>query len=523
MVTTASRSGFAGTPARSPPVLLLLALAATGCASTSHHEVPTRERLERVSAVEVEVLPTATQVRRLSGTEFGAGPPAGSMARIQVSLPRREVVAEALIDAGSCGTSLPFRKPGPGRDRRRSARLTVELESVNLATGDGPDPLTALWIEVRSKVQLPDHQRDPGSMLHRAADPRPRPLSEWVAGDGAQLRAAVFLLGAGLAPGLVADLGGGKPVKPCEWNLDAPAAGSAAREVAASAHPEAVPPGETSEETPEVAPSEAAPPGERPPAQVPTDIATLQQTSPAGLKVLAALGGGVAGVLVGSFYGLGACAKVIGGGGGGIGLILFAACSVVAVPVGAVAGTAVGMAKGVSYVGERDAAATLAAAGANQGLASRLATAVPPAWMASVLARANQGLSASRPGDGAAVTLEVGMVRLVEERGEVRVARLEVEAILQPGGDPPGPGRRLCLRGPGPVPTDLWFRDDATLLLRSIEGNVARAVAKAVSGLAPLPGDGPCSGRESPPDELKPTEPKETESPWLTQQPNPST
>ncbi|HMB03863.1 MAG TPA: hypothetical protein VKP69_09020, partial [Isosphaeraceae bacterium] len=81
------------------------------------------------------------------------------------------------------------------------------------------------------------------------------------------------------------------------------------------------------------------------------------------------------------------------------------------------------------------------------------------------------------------------------------------EAILQPGGDPPGPGRRLCLRGPGPVPTDLWFRDDAALLHRSIEANVARAVAKAVSGLAPLPGDGPCSGRESPPAEVKPAEP----------------
>jgi len=521
MARTASSSGRAAAPGPRAlaPLLLGAALALAGCAYDSHHVVPTQERLGRVSAVEVEVPPTGTLVRRLSGAELGVGRPAGSVPRLQVSLPRREALAEVLIDAGSCGTGLPFRKSGTGQDWRRTARLTVELESVTLATGDGPDPLTALWIEVRSKVQLPDHGHDPGSALHLAADPRPRPLSEWIAGGGAPLREAVSALAAGLAPRLVADLRGGKPVKPCEWNLDAPAAVTATPEIAAAAPPEAVPPGETPEETP----SEATPPGEVPPAPAPvsTDIATLQQTSPAGVKVLAALGGGVAGVFVGAVYGLGACAQAIKAGG--IGLIIFAACGVVAVPVGAVAGSFVGMAKGVSYVGEQDAAATLAAAGANLGLANRLAEAVPQAWMESVLARANQGLSTGRPGDGEAMNLKVGMVRLVEEHGDLRLARLEVEVIVQPVGDPSGPGRRLCLRGPGPVPTELWFRDDAALLHRSIEVNVMQGVARAASGLAPLPGDGPCSGRELPPSEVKPAEPTKIESPWLTQQPNPST
>jgi len=116
----------------------------------------------------------------------------------------------------------------------------------------------------------------------------------------------------------------------------------------------------------------------------------------------------------------------------------------------------------------------------------------------------------------------VGMVRLVEEHGDLRIARLEVEVILQPAGDPTGPGRRLCLRGPGPVPTELWFRDDAALLHRSIEANVERAVARAVAGLAQLPADGPCSGRELSPAEERPAEPAQLESPWLTQQPNPT-
>lgn len=484
MIVTAPRAGRAAARARWPRALLLLSLAAaaTGCGtSSSHHVVPTPDRLGHVSGVEVEVLPTAAQARRLTGTEFGAGHPAGSMPRLQVSLPRREALAEALIDAGSCGTSLPFRKVGPGHDWRRSARLTVELESVNLATGDGPDPLTALWIEVRSKVQLPDHGRDPGSALHLAADPRPRPLSEWLAGDGAQLRAAVSALAAGLAPRLVADLGGGRPVKPCGWHLEGPGAGRPAAVVATAAPPV------------------AAPPGEVPPAPVATDVATLQQTSPAGVKVLAALGGGVAGVFVGAVYGLGACAKVIGGGGGGIGLIIFAACSVVAVPVGAVAGSVTGMVKGVGYVGDQDASATAAAARANAGLANRLAEAVPPGWMEAVLARSDQAPGAGSSGDGAATRLTVGVIRLVEERGDLRIARLEVEAILQPGGDPPGPGQRLCLRGPGPVPTELWFRDEAALLHRSIEANLARAVARGASGPAPQPGDGPCAGRVPPP------------------------
>ena len=522
MARTAPRSGRAAAPGRRALAPLLLAAALAGCATSSHHEVPAPDRLGRVSAVEVEVLPSGAQVGRLSGTEFGAGPSAGTLPRIMMAFPRRAALAELLIDAGSCGTRLPFRKAGAGQDWRRTARLTVELEAVTLATGDGPDPLTALWIEVRSKVQLPDHGHDPGSALHVAADPRPRPLSEWVAGDGAQLREAVFLLGAGLAPSLVGDLGGGKPVKPCEWNLDAPAAGSAEPEVTAAAPPDPIPPVERPEATPEAAPSEAAPPGEVPPAPVSTDIATLQQDSPVGLKMLAAIGGGVAGVFVGAVYGLGVCAQAIRGGGG-FGLIIFAACGVVAVPVGAVAGSFVGMAKGVSYVGEQDAAATRAAAGANLGLANRLAEAVPPPWIEPVLARANQELSAGRPGDGAATTLRVGMVRLVEEHGDLRIARLEVEVIVQPAGDPTGPGRRVCLRGPGPVPNELWFRDEATLLHRSIEANVERAVAKVVAGLAPLPGDGPCSGRAGSPAEEKPAERKETESPWLTQQPNPST
>jgi len=308
-------------------------------------------------------------------------------------------------------------------------------------------------------------------------------------------------------------------VKPCDWDLEEPEAGSAAPEEAAAAPPETLP----LEETPEEAPAAAAPPGEVPSAPVATDIATLQQTSPAGLKVLAALGGGVAGAFVGAFYGLGVCAQAIKGGGGGMGLIIFAACGVVAVPVGAVGGTVAGMVKGVGYVGELDAAATLAAAGANLGLANRLADAVPPAWMESVLARANQGPSASRSGDGAATTLSVGMIRLVEERGDLRIARLEVEVILQPGGDPPAPGRRLCLRGPGPVPTELWFRDEAGLLHRSIEANLERALARGASGLAPQPGEGPCSGRALSPDEVKPDVPKEPASPWLTLEPSPST
>jgi hypothetical protein len=121
------------------------------------------------------------------------------------------------------------------------------------------------------------------------------------------------------------------------------------------------------------------------------------------------------------------------------------------------------------------------------------------------------------------MTLRVGLVRLVEERGELRIARLEVEVILQPVGDPPAPGRRLCLRGPGPVPTELWFRDEASLLQRSIEASVMQGVARVATGLAPPPADGPCSGRALSPHEVKPDVPKEPASPWLTLQPSPST
>ena len=58
--------------------------------------------------------------------------------------------------------------------------------------------------------------------------------------------------------------------------------------------------------------------------------------------------------------------------------------------------------------GEQDAAATAAAAVANAGLASRLARAVPPAWMEAVLARADQALAAGASGDGAATQAHRG-------------------------------------------------------------------------------------------------------------------
>ncbi len=497
MARTAPRSGRTGGPGLAAGALavLVLAAASAGCVSSSspHHVVPTRDRLDRVSWVEVEVLPTDNEVRRLDGTEFGAGPPAGTVPRIQVSLPRREALAEAVIDAGSCGTGLPFRKVGRVQDWRRSARLTVELESVTLATGDGPDPPTVLWIEVRTRLQLPDHGRDPGSARHLAADPSLRRLSEWVAGDGARLREAVSVLAAGLAPRLVADLGGGKPVKPCDWDLGAPRPDGAA------------------EWTDVAPPADEVPPRDAPPAPVATDVATIQQSSPAGVKVLAALGGGVAGVFVGAVYGLGTCAQAVKGGGGGIGLIAFAVCSVVAVPVGAVAGSVVGMVKGVSYVGDQDVAANAAMARANTGLASQLAAAVPPDWMEAVLARADQALAAGVSGEGAASRLSVGVVRLVEERGGLRIAQLEMEAILHPAGDQLVPGRHLCLRSPGPIPTELWFRDDAILLRRSIEANVAAAVERGAASLSPRPGDGPCVLRGARPPVAQPSEPQSTE------------
>ena len=68
MARTAPRSGRAAGPgslALEPLLAAVMALA--GCASDSHHVVPTQERLGRVSAGEVEVPPTRGPGRSRSG------------------------------------------------------------------------------------------------------------------------------------------------------------------------------------------------------------------------------------------------------------------------------------------------------------------------------------------------------------------------------------------------------------------------------------------------------------------------
>lgn len=69
------------------------------------------------------------------------------------------------------------------------------------------------------------------------------------------------------------------------------------------------------------------------------------------------------------------------------------------------------------------------------------------------LARANAALRLATPAAQEASTLDVSLVRLLEEPGDLQLAALELELTLAAHGEPgePGERRRLCMSGLGPV------------------------------------------------------------------------
>jgi hypothetical protein len=189
-------------------------------------------------------------------------------------------------------------------------------------------------------------------------------------------------------------------------------------------------------------------------------------------------------------------ARLGGGFGGSLGMTLFGACAAVAVPIGAVSGIVVGT---VSE-GRRATRALEEARRASARLAGELAQAVPQARLAERLARANAALRLATPADQVAPALDVGLVRLLEEPGELHLAGLELELTLRAADGEPGVNRRLCVGGPGPVPAELWFRDDGALLFAAIDAQLNRGVAWGAAGLDPRQGDGPCAASPPPPE-----------------------
>jgi hypothetical protein len=242
----------------------------------------------------------------------------------------------------------------------------------------------------------------------------------------------------------------------------------------------------------------AAPPLERSAPPTPVEI---EFRSPGGgssgkaaaLTIGGVIVGGVAGTFVGAGKGLAQCGKTISGGGGAVVGVVFMVCAVVAAPVGAVVGAVVGTVQGGSMghaIAERQASAARsdrlreasAAHGANVG--SRIAAAVEAS---------NEALAAApETEEGPRVALGIARIVLFEEEGDPPESRLEMEVTIASADAPAGPVRRLCLRGPGAIPTELWLEREAALLRGAVEAQLARAVEHARAGLAPQRDDGPC-------------------------------
>lgn len=465
------------------PVLAAALLA--GCASVSSHSVATPDELRRLDAVTVETAAAGTVVRHLTSQDPGA--PSGEarpLARIELGADTQRAIAEAVVAAGSRESPLRFQHAGERGDGGTSATLEVTLLTVTLAGGEGADPLTALWLRFQTRVVLP---ADPGGLAPErtwldpayavAVDPGPRPLSEWLDGEGAKVRAAVATLSAQLAPRLVAGL--------CGASTASGERGDRATQ--------------DRDEPPADAPAASAP-GPAPPDETAAPV-QIEFLSPAphasrASTTLRALGGGVGGIFVGGFSGLARCAKAFDGATRELGAALVGLCAIVAVPVGAVIGSVKGVADGAGW-GERHEAALRAEQRRKAGV---LATAAPAAIAAATAGADEGGTGASRLA-GPAGLLRLTRVRLLEDGGDPPVSALEIELELGIGAgmDPRGPTRRLCLRGPGPVPTELWLREDVGLLRASLEAQLARGAELARSGLEPQPGDGPCGPPEPAP------------------------
>lgn len=455
-----------GAPPWGPAALLPVLLA--GCASLTPHRVPTELELRAVKAVEIDAIAAGAVVRHETsrGAEHGSGrrdPP-----RIALGLDTARSIATVLIQAGSDRTPFSFRRAGEPGDSRDAARLEVVVADATLASGEGPDPLTALWVTFRTRLSLPQSVHWLGPAWIHAADPRPRRLSEWEAEGGAPVRSALVALVGQSAPRLLADLGGGGASPSSPFAVEATSLG------------------------------EGTPPDPAPGVRV--ELLSRSPGDGTGMKVAGALGGFVLGGAVGAFYGLGKCADGLGSGGGNeLAAIVFAACAAVAMPVGALVGTVMGSTKGIELAAKHVAKEEAAWKAEHERKAAALGGVAVPAELAEAAAGASRALAAAAGApERAPVALGGMMVRLVEAGGKPARAELELDLTLR--GDGEGAReRRLCLRGPGPLPTSLWLERQPGLLRAAVEAQLARGVALGLLGLEPRPGDGPCAKESAPP------------------------
>jgi len=459
---------------------LTLALTA-GCASLSPHRIPTAQELALVTAVEIEATAAGAVVERETSKGARDRSGRGDPPRIALGLDTERAIVTTLVEAGPSQIPLPFRRAGEYEDRGMSARLEVRLDDVTLASGAGPDPLAALWVRIRTRLSLPRVERamvDESGEESRAlagrgrlgpawilaADPRPRRLSEWEADGGAPVRKAVIALVARAAPGLLADLRGAR--------------GSTANPVAA-------------EEARPFAAAKTADPA----ARVQVEFHSRRPGDGTGLKLAAGLGGFVVGSVAGAFYGIGRCDEAVGE----IGAILVTACAVVAIPAGAFFGTFVGAARGVDLAAKHVEKEEAAWRAEQARKAWALGAAAAPIELGQALPgpRPASAEAAGTPG-GAPVVLGGMVVRLVESGGKPPRSALELDLTLRAQD---GRERRICLLGPGPVPTSLWLERQPGLLRGTVEAQLARAAELGLLGLEPRPGDGPCA--KEPPAKLE--------------------
>jgi hypothetical protein len=432
----------------------------------------------------------------------GGGTPEEAVSRKAVDASAGDLL-DAMVAAGACATRRPFArvdgKPGGGAT---GALLSADLKSISLASGAGPDPIAALWLEVETRLEVPADPSVPGSTRylfkprrHLVADPKPRPLSHWIAADGAPVRHAVAALAAELAPRVVDDLTWALPPAECDHLLP-----PRVRQRATEQPPTATAPNGGGE----VSVAAAVEP-------LTTDVrasSKSQRRSGQGLKTGSGFSfGGALGGALGALIG---CAKA-GGVGGALGV-----CFAI-MPIGAVIGGAIFAEKSGSLAAEPIAGARLAI---------QLSNAVTPARLAEGVARANAALRLATPTGQSAHVLGVSLVRLIEEPGrpidqemgspfaplgappgtEERVeevppqlAGVELEVTLRPAEGQTGGERRRCVGGPASVPVELWFDRDAALLYGAIEAQLVRAGAWGATGLAPQVGDGPCAAPVPPP------------------------
>jgi hypothetical protein len=506
VVATGPRSGRTASPA--PPArlpLLLAALALAGCATAAlprtnlPRTLPNADEIGRLERVEVVSTAPAPVVRLLAASLAGGGKQEEAVSRIAVDASAGDLL-DALAAAGACATRRPFARvdgrPGSGAT---GAVLSADLKSISLASGPGPDPIAALFLEVETRLEVPADTSVPGSTRHRfkprrhlVADPKPRPLSQWTTGDGAPVRQAVAALAAELAPRVVDDLAWGVLPADCDHLL---------------------PPRARRQATDRPAPAPeggGSVPGEAAAEPVVTDVRAISRgPSRSGQKVVAGMGGALAGGL----GGLLGCAK-------GGGLSLGPAPCLVLASLGAVIVGAMAAEKAGNLPTEPSE---------ETRRAIELANAMTPARLAEAVARANVALRQATPVGQAAPLLGVSLVRLIEEPGvpgghssgdagvrgvplgavpsfEEQVAEvppwlagLELELTLRPADGQPGGQRRRCVVGPGSVPEVLWFDRDAALLYGAIEAQLSRGVTWGASGLAPQGGDGPCAAPAPPP------------------------